>query len=1191
MIIKRGQVIICGIALLLCSAWSVHSGRAGAPQTTPFATAVQQIIRRPEFRHATFGIELYSLDRDQPVFEMNPQELFTPASTTKLLTEGTALELLGPDYRFHTRVYRTGPIDADGTLHGDLVLVASGDPNLSQRIQPNGTLAFENEDHCYGGSFDTRAVPGDPLIVIRQLAQQVAAHGIQQIDGRVLVDTSLFPEGARELGTGMVISPIIVNDNIVDVTATPGASLGAPVTLSISPVTSYVHFTSRATTGPPDSDPDIEWSQDVINPDGTHLVTVTGSVPLGKPSVLFAYAVPQPSRFAELALVEELRQQGITASGAGGGPRPDFKALAANYIPQNLVAEHISPPLSEDVKVTLKVSQNLHASVMPFILGAVLAHAKQNIDQAGFDLERRLLQKAGLDLSGASQSDGAGGSEAAFFTPDFMVHYLAFMYRQKVFPQFFAGLPVLGRDGTLYDVQTQSPAAGHVFAKTGTYFAYDALNRNNMVTGKGLAGYMTMPDGRHLAFAIYANRVAVPNTDESITKIVGQALGEIAAAAYMAPPGALAAQGDSTARLGRIQSQISNPRFQKVSFTKTRYGSPREKSLRHEENFSSTVASSPAQPGDPQAISSQRDPASTPAVADAPDKQDAPQASTYDVLIENGHIIDGTGNPWYEGDVAIQGDRIAAIGDLHGAKARRVIDAMGLVVAPGFIDMLGQSEWALLIDPRSLSKLSQGITTEITGEGGSIAPQDSLTLAPLEPFLQHYHLNVDWTTLDEYFQRLERQGIPLNIGTYVGAAQVREAVLGDVDRAPTANELARMENLVARAMQQGALGLSTALVYPPGSYAKTDEIIALAKVVAQYGGIYATHMRSEGATEMAALREAFRIGREAHIPVEIFHLKVSGKSRWGSMPKVVGIIDAARQSGIDVTADMYPYLAGVASLSSCLPTWVANGGLNQMLARLRDPAIRKRIKTEMLTEQPDSENFYLDSGGPSGIVVSSVMNPALKKYEGQSIEQIAHSEDKSPLDALFDLVLADNAQTEALYFLAGEQDLEYGLKQPWTSIGLDAQETNLDGLLYEPHDHPRAWGSMPRFLGYYVREKRLLRLEDAIRKVTSLPANREHLTGRGLLKTGFYADITIFKSTEIKDTATYLHPASLSQGIEYVFVNGQLEFEHGHLTSIRAGRPLRGQGRQKAVGRNSNYWLFRQQSPMGIGSPCGQVRG
>lgn len=1084
---KAKKILVPLLTLLLLEILRAPASALRAQPNASLAETIQQILRRPEFRHASFGIEFYSLDTGKPVYELNPQKLFTPASTTKLLTEGTALELLGPDYRFHTPVYRTGPVDSEGVLRGDLVLVASGDPNISQRIQPDGTLAFENEDHCYGGSVDTKAVPGDPLVVIKQIAQQVAAHGIKQIAGRVLVDATLFPEGKPELGTGMIISPMVLNDNIVDVTASPGAGLGFPVTLKISPQTPYVRFINHAVTGPMNSEPDIEWSKDDLNPDGTHTVTVTGTMPLGKPSILFPYAVPRPSRFAEIALTDALRQQGITVSGDGGGPQPDFTKLAASYTPQNLVAEHVSPPLSQDVRITLKVSQNLHASVMPFILGAVLGHAKQNIDQAGFDLERGFLEKAGLDLSGASQSDGAGGSEAAFFTPDFMVHYLAFMRRQKDFPQFFAGLPVLGRDGTLYDIQTQSPAAGHIFAKTGTYFAYDALNRNNMVTGKGLAGYMTTPDGRHLAFALYANRVSVPNTDESISKIVGQALGEIAVAGYLSPPSTTAA----------------------------------------------SAAPDPAAP-DPPPI--------------------------YDVLIKNGHIIDGAGNPWYEGDVAIRGDRIAAIGNLAGAKAKRTIDARGLVVSPGFIDMLGQSEFALLIDNRSLSKLSQGITTEITGEGGSIAPQDPQTLIPLQPYLDHYHLKVDWTTLGGYFKRLERQGTPINIGTYVGAAQVREAVLGDVDRAPSPEELKKMEGLVAQAMQQGALGISTALVYPPGSYANTSELIALAKIASEYGGIYATHMRSEGATEIPALREAFRIGREARIPVEIFHLKVSGKSRWGSMPKIVSMIDAARKSGLDVTADMYPYLAGAASLSSCLPPWMANGGPQKMLARLRDPAIRQRLKAEMTREQPNSENFYLDSGGASGILVASVMNPKLKKFEGKTIAQIAKMEGKSPLDAIFDLILADNAQTGALYFLASEKDLEYGLKQPWTSIGLDAEETNLDGPLYEPHDHPRAWGSMPRFLGYYVREKHLLRLSDAIRKITSLPAQREHLMGRGLLKPGFYADITVFNPATIKDTATYLHPASLSQGVDYVFVNGKLEFERGSLTGVTSGRPLRGPG-------------------------------
>ncbi|HLI30636.1 MAG TPA: D-alanyl-D-alanine carboxypeptidase/D-alanyl-D-alanine-endopeptidase, partial [Terriglobia bacterium] len=496
----------------------------------PLAQQIQRIMHRPEFRHASFGIEFYSLDTDRPVYELHAQNLFTAASTTKLLTEGAALALLGPNYRFHTRVYRTGPIGPRGVLHGDLVLVASGDPNLSQRIQPNGTLAFENDDHCYGGA----VVPGDPLIAIKELARQVAAHGVKRIAGLVLVDVSMFPEGEVEQATNTVISPIIVNDNIVDVTASPGPSAGSPVVLQVSPASAYVRFVNQATTGPADSKPKIQWSSDQTNPDGTHTVIVTGNMPIGKAAALFPYPVPQPSRFAEVVFAEALRQAGIAVT-SNQTSTPDFKALSASYTPQNLVAERVSPPLAEDVKITLKVSQNLHADVMPYILGAVVGHAAQNIDQAGFNLERRFLEKAGLDLSGASQSDGEGASEAAYFTPDFVVHYLAFMRRQKIFPQFFAGLPVLGRDGTLAHDGRQSAAAGHVFAKTGTFFYYDKLNRNNMVTGKGLAGYLTTANGHHLAFAIYVNHVSVPSGDDSIDRMVGRALVEIAIAAYDAP--------------------------------------------------------------------------------------------------------------------------------------------------------------------------------------------------------------------------------------------------------------------------------------------------------------------------------------------------------------------------------------------------------------------------------------------------------------------------------------------------------------------------------------------------------------------------------------------------------------------------------------------------------------------------------
>lgn len=537
-----------------------------------------------------------------------------------------------------------------------------------------------------------------------------------------------------------------------------------------------------------------------------------------------------------------------------------------------------------------------------------------------------------------------------------------------------------------------------------------------------------------------------------------------------------------------------------------------------------------------------------------------PGPEPFDILLKNGRIIDGSGNPWYWADIGIRGDRIAAIGRLHDAKAKKVIDASGLVVAPGFIDTLGQSETALLIDNRSVSKLSQGITSEITGEGGSIAPQDALTLAALQPALEPYHLKVDWTDLRGYFQRLEKTGTPLNIGTYVGAAQVREAVLGDANRPPTPEELQKMRGLVAEAMHQGAFGMSTALIYPPGHYAKTEELIELAKVVSRYGGIYASHMRSEGQSEVAAIEEALRIGREAHVPVEIFHLKVIGKPRWGSMPKIVDMIQAARDSGQDVTANMYPYVAGGTALASSLPPWVADGGLDKLLERLHDPAIRERVKKELAEEHSDWENLYLGSGGPSGVLVSSVANKDLKQWTGKTVAEIAAEQKKDPLDAMFDFIIADKGQTGALYFIASEDDLEYGLKQPWTSIGLDANEMSLDGLLFEPHTHPRAFGSMPRFLGHYARDLKIMPLEQAVRKITSLPAQRQGLESRGLLKEGFFADVTVFDPSTIADKATYTEPAQLSQGVKYVLVNGQIEFADGQLTGVKAGRPLMGPG-------------------------------
>ncbi|MEO8725183.1 MAG: D-alanyl-D-alanine carboxypeptidase/D-alanyl-D-alanine-endopeptidase [Acidobacteriaceae bacterium] len=521
---------------LLVAVLGALAAGASAQDLNTFTGRVQTIMNRPEYKHSSFGIEIYSLDSQQPLFRLNADKLFTPGSTTKLLTEGTALQLLGADYRFHTLIYRTGEIDRDGVLKGDIVLVASGDPNLSNRIQPDNTLAFEDEDHAYGGSEKTKAVPGDPLKVIREFADQIAAKGIKKVDGKVLVDSSLFPDEGKELGTGTEISSIAVNDNVVDVTIGAGAAEGAPATMTVSPQTAYMKFVNKIITSPAGGRQKLEGPVVVANPDGTSTVTLSGTAPLHSKVILYGYPVPEPVRFAETVLAEVLAERGISAN----LPRPDekieFGKYSQKYIPENVVAEHISPPFSEEIKVTLKVSQNLHASMIPYLLGSILGKARTNIDQAGFDLERGFLQKAGLDLSGASQADGAGGAASAFFTPDFMVHYLGYMAKQADYPLFHRALPVLGRDGTLVDTQKNTPAAGKVFAKTGTYDAYDMLNKRIMLTGKGLAGYTTTQTGQHLAFALYVNRVGLPADDpDAAQNTAGEALGEIAAAAYELP--------------------------------------------------------------------------------------------------------------------------------------------------------------------------------------------------------------------------------------------------------------------------------------------------------------------------------------------------------------------------------------------------------------------------------------------------------------------------------------------------------------------------------------------------------------------------------------------------------------------------------------------------------------------------------
>jgi N-acyl-D-amino-acid deacylase len=537
-----------------------------------------------------------------------------------------------------------------------------------------------------------------------------------------------------------------------------------------------------------------------------------------------------------------------------------------------------------------------------------------------------------------------------------------------------------------------------------------------------------------------------------------------------------------------------------------------------------------------------------------------PALAQYDVLIRNGRVIDGAGNPWTQADVGIIGDRITFIGHASDSvTARRTIDARGLIVAPGFIDMLGQSEMSLLIDKQAYSKLTQGVTTEVTGEGESIAPQTEATIAAQKDFTDHFHLTIDWTNLGDYFTRLARQGSGVNLGTYVGAAQVREAVIGRENRPPTADELAQMKQYVEDAMQEGALGLSTALIYAPGSYAQTDELIELAKVAAQYGGIYASHMRSEGDNEVQAMEEAFRIGREAHIPVEIFHLKVAGKAYWGKMSDRIRMIEDARASGIDVTANQYPYLAGATSLGASIPPKYHAGGADAMVARLKDSAVRAQIRRDLEAPSKEFESLWRLSG-PENVLVNSVLNPELKKFEGKRVSEIAAMQKKDPLDALLDVVIADHDNTGAIYFMMSEDDMKLALKQPWVSVGTDYGEVAPTGPLAEGKAHPRAYGSFPRILGRYVREQRVLTMEEAIRKFTSLAAQRVHLRERGELRPGWFADVTIFDPQTVNDRATYEDPAQPSVGIQYVLVNGVLSLDQGRLTGQVGGRPLRGPG-------------------------------
>ncbi len=532
----------------------------------------------------------------------------------------------------------------------------------------------------------------------------------------------------------------------------------------------------------------------------------------------------------------------------------------------------------------------------------------------------------------------------------------------------------------------------------------------------------------------------------------------------------------------------------------------------------------------------------------------------YDLLLTGGRVVDGTSAPWFVADVAVRDGRIVAIGALAAHPARRTIDATGLYVAPGFIDLLGQSEYNVLVDKRAASKITQGITTEVTGEGTSIAPLNDAMLADGKDVYERYGFTPDFRTLEGYFKTLERRGTAINLATFVGAGGVRDFVIGKADRRATPEELKRMCDIVDQAMREGAVGVSSSLQYVPDMYNSTDELIAMAKVAARSGGAYFTHQRSEANAIDASMDEVFRIAKEAAIRTQIWHFKTAYKRNWGRMPALLERLRAARAQGIDVSANQYPYTAGSNGLDACLPPWIREGGRDALLRRLADPAQRERAKKEMLEDSDAWSNQYLGAGGPERVLVASVVNTSLKKYEGKTVAQIAAEEKKDPRDALIDLVIADRANVACIIFMMDEDDVRTALRSPLVAFGTDSGAGATDGIFSQEKSHPRGWASTARILGRYVRDEKLLPLEEAVRKMTSFPAEAAALKERGLVKEGFFADLVVFDLAKVQELSTYEEPRRYSAGFPYVLVNGTLVVDGGRITGAAPGRALRGPG-------------------------------
>ena len=539
----------------------------------------------------------------------------------------------------------------------------------------------------------------------------------------------------------------------------------------------------------------------------------------------------------------------------------------------------------------------------------------------------------------------------------------------------------------------------------------------------------------------------------------------------------------------------------------------------------------------------------------------ARQPPSCDLLIAGGRVVDGTGAPWFAADVCVYGDRIAAIRPGESARSTRRIDAAGLIVAPGFIDMLGQSGYWVLRDGRVASKIMQGITTELTGEASftSVGHPNARSLHPFAAMFDAEKVP-GFDNLAGYLRVLDRQPATINLGTFVSAGGVRESVVGREDRAATDAELKEMEAQVSEAMQAGAFGVSTSLQYVPDRFTRTEELVALARVAGRFGGSYITHQRSEADEIDASLDEVFRIAREAGVPATIHHLKTAYKQNWGRMPAVLGRIEQARSEGLDVAADQYPYIAGSNPLDASLPVWAREGGRAAMVARLKQPATRAKIKAEILQPTSNWENQYLGSGGAAGILVSSVGRAALKPFQGRTLDDLAKAARKDPLDVLMDIIANDDTTGSGIMFFMNEDDMRLALKHPLVMLGTDSGGMAPDSPPPTAGVHPRAWGSAARILGKYVREEKLLSLEEAVRKMTSLPAQRMRLWDRGVVRPGAFADLVVFDAATIRDRATFEQPKQYAEGIRYVLVNGQLVVDGGQITSARPGRALRGPG-------------------------------